>query len=71
MGEFQFTPDQIEDLKSWVHSLKTERAMQWASEEETAERETSAILNAEEFAGGEDLSAEQLDELFGHSAESA
>ena len=64
MNKFQFTEDQLNNLKDWKGSLNTERARTWAAEEEKAELVTSAILNDEKFKSGEDLTTEKLDELF-------
>ena len=64
MNKFQFTDEQLNNLKDWRGSLNTEKARTWAAEEEKAEVVTSAILNDEKFKGGENLTAERLDELF-------
>ncbi len=64
MGKFQFTPEQVEDLKSWKNSLTSEKARNWATEEDKAEIETSKILNDKAFIQGQDFTAEKLDELF-------
>jgi len=64
MPKFQFTPDQIENLKNFKLNLFTEKAKTWYSEEEKAEIQTTAILNDEKFIQGENISAEKLDELF-------
>lgn len=66
MAKFQFTSEQIENLKLWKNSLSTEKARNWYVEEEKAEIETSKILNDEKFIQGEDLTPEKLDELFRH-----
>jgi len=66
MGKFQFTPEQVENLKLWKNSLSTEEARNWFLEEEKAEIQTSKILNDKNFIQGEDLSPEKLDELFSH-----
>ncbi len=64
MARFSFTPEQVENLKSWKNSLSTEKARTWAQQEEEAEVTTSRILNDAAFKGGENLSAETLDTLF-------
>src|SRR3990172_5470200 len=66
MGKFQFTADQVENLRLWKNSLLSEDARNWRIEEEKAEIETSKILNERRFIEGEDLTAEKLDELFRH-----
>jgi hypothetical protein len=64
MNRFQFTDEQISNLKAAKPSLQSEKALAWATEEDKAVVVTSAILNSEKFKNGEDLSPEQLDELF-------
>jgi hypothetical protein len=64
MAKFEFTPEQIENLKLWKNSLSTEKAKNWAVEEDKAEQQTYKILNDEKFINGEDLTPEKLDELF-------
>lgn len=64
MARFQFTAEQVEDLKSWKNSLSSEKAKNWATEEDKAEIETSKILNDEKFIEGQDLTPDKLDELF-------
>jgi hypothetical protein len=64
MSKFQFTQEQIDNLQKGKPSLGTEKARNWAAEEEKAEVATSAILNDEKFKNGENLTAEKLDELF-------
>ncbi|MGQ0791278.1 MAG: endonuclease NucS domain-containing protein [Nitrosopumilaceae archaeon] len=64
MPRFQFTAEQIENLKNFKHNLSTEKAKAWFTEEEKAELQTSAILNNEKFIHGENLSTATLDELF-------
>ncbi len=64
MPKFQFTPDQIENLKNSKLNLNMEEAKNWYSNEEKAEIQTTAILNNEKFIQGENLSAEKLDDLF-------
>ncbi len=64
MNRFQFSEEQISNLNSAKPRLNSEKALAWAAEEDKAEIETSAILNHEKFKNGEDLSEEQLDELF-------
>src|SRR3989344_4539280 len=66
MPKFQFTSEQIENLKLWKNSLSTERAKNWTIEEERAEIETYNILNDEKFKQGEDLTPERIDKLFNH-----
>jgi len=65
MTKFQFTAEQLENLKSWKNNLSSEKARNWATEEEKAEIATSGILNEKKFIEGDDLSPEKLDELFG------
>ena len=65
MTKFQFTAEQLENLKSWKNNLLSEKARNWATEEEKAEIATSGILNEKKFIEGNDLSPEKLDELFG------
>lgn len=64
MPKFQFTPEQVENLKLYKNSLSTEKAMGWAKNEDIAEGITSGILNDEKFVNGENIPAERLDELF-------
>lgn len=64
MAKFQFTSEQIENLKSWKNSLSTEKAKSWYSEEEKAEIQTAKVLNDEKFIQGEKLTPEKLDALF-------
>lgn len=64
MSKFQFTDEQIRNLQKAKLNLNTERAQNWAKEEEKAEVVTSTILNDERFKNGENLSPEKLDELF-------
>src|SRR5690349_3346192 len=64
MPKFQFTDEQIENLKNLKLNLSTERAKNWYSEEEKAELQTSVILNSEKFIQGENLTADKLDEVF-------
>jgi hypothetical protein len=58
MSKFQFTDEQVGNLKTWKTSLNGERARGWAEEEEKAEVVTSAILNDEKFKSGENLPPE-------------
>lgn len=62
--KFQFTAEQIENLKNFKLNLSSEKAKAWFSEEEKAELQTSAILNNEKFIQGENLTADKLDEVF-------
>ena len=64
MSKFQFTDEQKGNLQRGKLSLNTEKALNWAAEEEKAEIATSAILNDDKFKNGENLSPEKLDELF-------
>jgi len=64
MPRFQFTAEQIENLKNFKLNLSTEKAKAWFAEEEKAEGQTAAILNSEKFIHGENLNAATLDELF-------
>jgi hypothetical protein len=64
MSKFQFTPDQIENLKSWKENLNTQQARDWAAQEAEAELHTSKILNSPEFKAGKDLTSDELDDLF-------
>lgn len=66
MAKFQFTPEQIENLKSWKLNLSTEKAKDWFTEEEKAEIQTSKILDDKNFIQGENLTPEELDELFSY-----
>lgn len=62
--KFQFTSEQIENLKTFKLNLSTEKAKAWYEEEEKAELQTSSILNNEKFIHGENLPSDKLDELF-------
>jgi hypothetical protein len=64
MGRFQFTAEQVENLKLWKNSLSSEKARNWATEEDKAEIETSKVLNDKRFIEGQDLTPDKLDELF-------
>jgi len=66
MGRFQFTAEQVENLKSWKNSLSSEKARNWATEEDKAEIETSKILNDKGFIEGQDLTPDELDGLFSY-----
>jgi len=66
MAKFQFTAEQVENLKLWSNSLSSEKASSWAAEEDKAEIETSKILNDKAFIEGKDLAPDKLDELFVH-----
>jgi len=66
MTKFQFTPEQVENLKTWKLSLLTDKAKNWSVEEEKAETETTKILNNGNFINGENLTPEKFDELFSH-----
>jgi hypothetical protein len=62
--KFQFTPEQIENLKKYKFSLSSDKAKKWFLEEEMAELEISTIFNNEKFIQGENLSAQKVDEVF-------
>jgi len=64
MSKFKFTEEQKSNLQRGKLSLNTEKALNWAAEEDKAEIATSAILNDESFKNGENLTPEKLDELF-------
>jgi len=64
MPDFRLESDQIENLKNFKRHLDTKGARVWTDAAEKAESETGKILNGEGFIQGENLSAEQLDELF-------
>lgn len=64
MSKFQFTEEQKSNLQRSKLSLSSERALDWAAQEDKAEAVTSAVLNDEGFKNGADLSPEKLDELF-------
>jgi hypothetical protein len=64
MVEFQFTSNQIENLKSWKTNLDTEKVKKWLEDEGSAEIQTSIILNNEKFKNGKNFSSEELDGLF-------
>ena len=65
MIKFQFTPDQVENLKSWRNSLNTQEARDWAARESEAEAHTSKVLDSPDFKDGRDLTPDELDDLFG------
>ncbi|MCJ7505536.1 hypothetical protein MUP05_03565, partial [Candidatus Bathyarchaeota archaeon] len=66
MGKLQFTAEQVENLNLWKNSLSSEKARNWATEEDKAEIETSKILNDKGFIEGQDLTPDILDALFSH-----
>lgn len=61
---FSFTPEQKTNLEKWKAFLDTERARTWAIEEKDAIESIHSILKQARFEQGNDLSAEQLDEVF-------
>ena len=61
---FNFTPEQQANLEKWKAFLDTEQARTWAIEEKEAIEAIHNILKQARFEEGDDLSAEQLDEVF-------
>ena len=59
-----FSQDQIENLKSWRHSLETEVALSWKTEEDKAEEEIHNLLEAKNFTGDGFLASEDFDSMF-------
>lgn len=66
MGDevFSFTPEQKDNLEKWKTFLDTEKARTWAIEEKEAIESIHNILKQARFEEGNDLSEEQLDEIF-------
>ena len=66
MGDevFSFTPDQKTNLEKWVAFLDTERAREWDIEEKDAIESIHSILKETRFGEGNDLSSEDLDDIF-------
>ncbi len=61
---FSFTPEQKTNLEKWKAFLDTERARTWAIEEKEAIEAIHNILKRARFEEGNDLSEEQLDDVF-------
>jgi len=61
---FSFTPEQKANLEKWKAFLDTKKARAWAIEEKEAIEAIHNILKQARFEEGNDLSAEQLDEVF-------
>ncbi len=61
---FSFTPEQKANLEKWKTFLDTEKAHAWAIEEKEAIEAVHNILKQAKFEDGNDLSAEQLDDVF-------
>lgn len=59
-----FSQDQIENLKLWKNSLRTEVALDWKIEEDKAEEQIHALLEARSFDKEGTLTADQLDQFF-------
>jgi CRISPR/Cas system-associated exonuclease Cas4 (RecB family) len=59
-----FSQDQIENLKSWKNSLQTEVALSWKVEEDKAEEQIHALLEAKKFQKEGTLTADELDLMF-------
>jgi len=61
---FSFTPEQKANLEKWKAFLDTKKARAWAIEEKEAIEAIHNILKQAKFEDGNDLSAEQLDDVF-------
>lgn len=61
---FSFTPEQKANLEKWKVFLDSEQAKEWAISEGAAIESIHAILKQARFEEGNDLSEEQLDEVF-------
>ena len=61
---FSFTPEQKANLQKWRAFLDTEQAHAWAIEEKEAIESIHNILKQARFEEGNDLSPEQLDDVF-------
>ena len=59
-----FSPDQVENLKIWKNSLQTEVALGWKAEEDKAEEQIQALLEAKSFQKDGTLTADELDLMF-------
>jgi len=59
-----FSPDQVENLKIWKNSLQTEVALGWKAEEDKAEEQIRALLEAKGFQKEGTLTADELDLMF-------
>jgi len=56
--------EQIERLKQWKESLKSDVAKNWKKEEDNAEEEIHKIINETGFENGNKLSENQIDNIF-------
>lgn len=61
---FSFTPEQKANLEKWKAFLDTGQAHAWAIEEKEAIEAIHNILKQAKFEDGNDLSEEQLDDVF-------
>ena len=61
---FSFTPEQKVNLEKWRAFLDTEQAREWATEEKEAVEALQTILKQAGFREGNNLSEEQLDDVF-------
>ena len=61
---FSFTPEQKANLEKWRAFLDTEQAREWATEEKEAVEALQTILKQAGFREGNNLSEEQLDDVF-------
>ena len=61
---FSFTPEQKANLEKWKAFLDSEQSKQWATWEKEAVESLHSILKQTGFGEGNDLSAEQLDDVF-------
>lgn len=59
-----FSQDQIENLKVWKNSLETKVALGWESEEDKAEEQIHALLEAKSFKGDGTLTPDEFDHMF-------
>ena len=64
MDSFKLTQEQIDNLKNWKNSLNSDEAQEWYAEENKAEAITQRILRKPSFIAGENLTSDELDELF-------
>ena len=61
---FSFTPEQKDKLSQWKGLLESKQAQEWARDESEAVESIHDILKKTGLKEGNDLTAEQLDDLF-------
>lgn len=59
-----FSQDQIENLRSWKNSLETKVALGWKSEEDEAEVQIHALLEAKNLHEDGTFTSDEFDHMF-------